>query len=1132
MKHLIAAFILIGMLSAAEKPIFYIPFDEGAGDRAKDVVNDIPVRAAKWAPNGKSRAAALLDGTPGTVIAVEIPKALSFGMNDVTVSFWANPSAVTFDDLKDKRRRMIGIVDNYPVVWGVIDLREGGVVSLEFGRKKDGGPTAGTSFSSSGKIKPNEWSHIALVVNRQAKKLLLYINGTLDTEKPLNPDFDAPLTADRPFTVGSTWQNFIGMIDDVRAYPCALTADELDQRREKFFTGTLSVSGVERVIEIKTRTENVKDASTYYVSAAGNDDWTGTAAAPNAAKTDGPFATVNGALAMIRGVKAQGKYNKPVTVIIKNGTYRMTQPITLVPGDGGTKEYPLLIRAEESGKVELSGGRRIDGWKKNGDLWQTEIDDVKEGNWYFHALFINDKRAVRSRHPNTGFFRAANFEKENKKEFYFKPGDVLAWDNIADINVWVYHSWTASFHSLESVDMEKNKITVRNPSSYPFGKWGDARFYFENIREALDQPGEWYLDRKSGVLSYLPIPGEDITKAEVIAPDISRLVDVKGEPKDDKYIEYIGFQGIVFSHVDRDLKPTDVVDGQAFVNVRKAMVFAQGLRNASFEKCQFLHGNVHAVWLEKGCFDVRIQQCHIYDHGGGGVYIGDTTLHADQKQRTERITVDNCYMHALNLIMHGAHGVWIGKSSYNRISHNEICDLDYSPIGAGWSWGYAASSANNNVFEYNHLHHYGLGELSDMAGIYTLGISPGTVMRYNLVHDASSYSYGGWGLYTDEGSSEVLIEKNIAYNTKSGGFHQHYGSNNLVRNNIFAFAAEGNVISKRADTQGPKMNASFIFEKNIVITTNGFMIDKGFRTKLFRFDNNLYWDIIDSGVSNMSFNGYTFQEWREEEGFDKSSIIADPLFVDARKFDFRFKPGSPAAKIGFVPFMDEIAKAGLYGDAAWKALPKQFTPREANTDMKPPSRKKEIGNRLNFREDFEAIAPGVPPPFGNADPGILVTGEQAKSGYSLKFQDDSGLANEWRPHLSFNNKFLPGRISGSLDVFLEDGAIFWNEWRDNDGPYKVGPTIKILADGSFMAGTVRVMDVPRKKWIHIEIEAVTGSGTWDLAVTVDGESRREFSSLKNGNAAWASLDAVIWSAMAETRTAFYMDNIIFKVTKQ
>jgi len=174
-----------------------------------------------------------------------------------------------------------------------------------------------------------------------------------------------------------------------------------------------------------------------------------------------------------------------------------------------------------------------------------------------------------------------------------------------------------------------------------------------------------------------------------------------------------------------------------------------------------------------------------------------------------------------------------------------------------------------------------------MGGIYTLGLAPGSVLHHNLIHDVQSFDYGGWGIYFDEGTTEMTAENNIVYNTKTGGFHQHYGKENMVRNNIFAFARDHQLQRSRAEP-----HRSFTFEHNIVYWKTGPLLGSVWNDDKFTIDHNLYWR--QTGGEPID------QKWRDR-GHDVHSIIADPMFENPEKGDFRLKAGSPASQIEFKP---------------------------------------------------------------------------------------------------------------------------------------------------------------------------------------------------------------------------------------
>ena len=141
------------------------------------------------------------------------------------------------------------------------------------------------------------------------------------------------------------------------------------------------------------------------------------------------------------------------------------------------------------------------------------------------------------------------------------------------------------------------------------------------------------------------------------------------------------------------------------------------------------------IWLRSGCRNCTVRQCHIHDLGAGGVKMGESKKEDPRVCAGDNI-VENCFIHNGGHVHGGAVGVWVGASSNNVITHNEICDFWYSGVSVGWKWTTDLNGTRNNRITYNHIHHV-VQVLDDGGGIYCLGLQPQTLISNNCIHNVS-----------------------------------------------------------------------------------------------------------------------------------------------------------------------------------------------------------------------------------------------------------------------------------------------------------------------------------------------------------------------------------------------------------
>jgi len=507
----------------------------------------------------------------------------------------------------------------------------------------------------------------------------------------------------------------------------------------------------------------------FYVARDGRDDNPGTA--------DRPFATpVRARDAVRRKIAAGLKAN--VTVLIRGGTYFLDAPLTFGPEDSGTERHAVTYAAWGEQPPVLSGGRPIRGWTRGpGDRWTVTLPDVKAGRWHFRELFVDGRRAVRARTPNRTAeqycWRLTGAEISpdlTSHTLTLAPGTIRPWSRLDDVEAVVLKNWATLHKRLQRVDPASGLVVLKGPHVKYFSgnrpRAGGGCF-FENAPEMLDEPGEWYLDRSTGVLTYLPLAGQELTVAEAIAPRLEHVLQVTGTPE--APVRNLHFRGLALMHQHLRLPPEGHHGRQAAFRygggALPSAVHCVHASGCSFVACRVAHTGGSGLELGEGCRGCRVEGNAVFDTGGNGINLGGPN---DERLVPQDNRIANNHVRRCGAIYYGACAIWVGFAQRTVVEHNLVCDHPYTGISIGWQWNPSPTVAREYLVRHNHVFNV-MNEVCDGGAIYSLGYQPGTELRANHLHDVHRSKYAiaapNNGIFLDQGSKGFLIEDNVIYRT-------------------------------------------------------------------------------------------------------------------------------------------------------------------------------------------------------------------------------------------------------------------------------------------------------------------------------------------------------------------------------
>lgn len=555
----------------------------------------------------------------------------------------------------------------------------------------------------------------------------------------------------------------------------------------------------------------------FYISPSGSDANGGTASKP--------FATLERARDAVRFRKAsQSAFREKITVWLRGGDYLRTNAFELTAADSGTAGAPITWRAYKNERVRLRGGRALTGFAPVSDaavlarldeparghvlqfnlraLGVTDFGEMKSRGFGRPALpahcelFCDQRPMTLARWPNEGdFAKIAGYPATSDHVdehggnvgqlpggFHYSGDRPLRWQDTSDLWVHGYWSydWANSYEQVASLAVGERLVKTSAPHGlYGFRK--GQRFYFLNVLEELDQPGEWFLDRKTGVLYFWP-PGRTPEGGGQRAESGRRL-----------RASVASSQEMLLSLLDQPLlKLTDVSHltfrGLILEATRGNAVEIRGGASNRLAGCLIRNVGNSGVVITGGTGH-GVVGCDVSDTGDGGVSLtgGDRQTLAPGGHFVENCHFQRlgrwskCYVPAVAMT-----GVGL-RASHNLIHDHPHCAILY--------WG------NDHIMEFNEIHHIAL-ETGDVGAIYTGRdyTFRGNKIRHNFIHHTGGVGMGSMGVYMDDCVSGTEVFGNVFYKVHwamfIGGGRDHRVENNLFVDCDPAVRADGRGLDK------------------------------------------------------------------------------------------------------------------------------------------------------------------------------------------------------------------------------------------------------------------------------------------------------------------------------------------------